>query len=56
MANQYEVLSDPGLDGINVGDVLSNEAGEPYQNLNNLHVYVAADLVENTPDCFQPIE
>lgn len=50
---QYQVIANPGIDGISIGDVMQQVLDMPYQNLNNPGAWVASDIVENNPQWFQ---
>jgi len=52
---EYQVIADPSIDGVSVGDILQKQEGLPYQDLNNPDVYISTDIVENTPEFFQVI-
>jgi len=51
---QYQVVGDPGIPGVSIGDILQQPQEDvPYQDLNSPTIYIAADFVENNPDLFQ---
>lgn len=51
---QYQVIADPQIFGVFVGDILQRDGFVPYEDItSNLGAYVAVDLVENNPQLFQ---
>lgn len=51
---QYQVIADPGIPGVNIGDIFQQPSVTvPYQDLNTPTIYVSADIVENNPTLFQ---